>query len=135
MAKDDSIVVKTTDSTITVGKIADTFDAHPEKIKVISGNLHDIFEECTKYTSRGSGSMTCNGSFVSLAKGILASKKILKDVNLSQMVMTAGMFIGTLVLILLALSVKYIVFSPAIILGYNLLWLLIMLIVQAFRRY
>ncbi len=135
MAKEVSIVVKTTDSIITVGKIADTFDADPEKIKVISGNLHDIFEECTKYTSRGSGSMTCNGSFVSLAKGILASKKILKDVNLSQMVMTAGMFIGTLVLILLALSVKYIVFSPAIILGYNLLWLLIMLIVQAFRRY
>ena len=135
MAKDVSIVVKTTDSIITVGKIADTFDADPEKIKVLSGNLHDVFEECTKYTSRGSGAMTCNGSFVSLAKGILASKKILKDVSLSQMFMTAGMFIGTLVLILLAFSVKCLAFSPAIILGYNLLWLFIMLIVQAFRRY
>ena len=62
-------------------------------------------------------------------------KKILKDVSLSQMFMTAGIFIGTLVLILLALSVKCLAFSPAIILGYNLLWLLIMLLVQAFRRY
>lgn len=130
-----SIVVKTTDSIITVGKIADTFDADPEMIKVINGNLHDIFNECTKYTSRGSSAMACNGSFVSLAKGILASKKLLKDINLSQMFMVAGMFIGTLVLVLLAFSVKYMVFSPAIILGYNILWLIIMLIVQAFRRY
>ena len=135
IAKGVSISVKTTDSIITVGKIADTFDVDPEKIKVLSGNLHDVFEECTKFTPRGSGAMTCNGSFVSLARGILASKKILKDVSLSQMFMTAGIFIGTLVLILLALSVKCLAFSPAIILGYNLLWLLIMLLVQAFRRY
>ena len=135
IAKDVSIVVKTTDSIITVGKIADTFDIDPERVKVLSGNLHDVFEECTKYTSRGSGAMTCNGSFVSLAKGILASKKIIKDVNLSQMFMMAGIFVGTLVLILLAVSTKYLVFSPAIILGYNLLWLVIMLLVQAFRRY
>ena len=130
-----SLVVKTTDSLVTVGKIADLFDIDPEKIKVISSNLHGVFTECTKYTSRGSGALSCNGSFVSLAKGILASKKLLKDINLSQMIMVAGVFLGALLLIFLAFSVKTFAFSPAVFICYNIFWLLIMLFAQCFRRY
>ncbi|MGN0656789.1 MAG: hypothetical protein ACI4KR_08340 [Ruminiclostridium sp.] len=130
-----SLVVKTTDSLVTVGKIADLFDIDPEKIKVISSNLHGVFTECTKYTSRGSGALSCNGSFVSLAKGILASKKLLKDINLSQMIMVAGVFLGALLLVFLAFSVKTFAFSPAVFICYNIFWLLIMLFAQCFRRY
>ena len=133
--RDVSLVVKTTDSLVTVGKIADLFDIDPEKIKVISSNLHGVFTECTKYTSRGSGALTCNGSFVSLAKGILASKKLLKDINLSQMIMVAGVFLGALLLVFLAFSVKTFAFSPAVFICYNIFWLLIMLFAQCFRRY
>lgn len=130
-----SLIVKTTDSIVTAGKIADLFDIDPEKIKIINSDLHGIFTECTKYTSRGSGAVTCNGTFTSFGRAILASKKLMKDVNLSQTVMTVGIFLAAVLGAILALSVKTLVFSPAVIIAYNLIWMLPVLLVQAFRRY
>ncbi len=130
-----SIIVKTTDSLVSAGKIADLFDIDPEKVKVIGSNLHEIFMENTKYTSRGSGGITCNGTFISFAKSILASKKLVNDVGLSQTVMLAGVFLAAVFAVILSLSVKTLVFSPAVIIGYNLFWMLPVLLVQAFRRY
>ncbi len=130
-----SIIVKTADSLVSAGKIADLFDIDPEKVKVIGSNLHEIFAENTKYTSRGSGGITCNGTFISFAKAILASKKLVNDVSLSQTVMLVGIFLAAVFAVILALSVKTLVFSPAVIIGYNLFWMLPVLLVQAFRKY
>lgn len=130
-----SLIVKTTDSLITGGKIADLFDVDPEKIKVLKGNLHQIFAESTKYTSRGSGAITCNGTFAAFGRAIIASKKLIKDVSLSQSVMLAGVFLAAVLGAIFALSVKTLVFSPAVIIIYNLFWMLPVLLVQCFRRY
>ena len=130
-----SLIVKTTDSLVTAGKIADLFDIDPEKIKVLGSNLHEIFGECTKYTSRGSGGITCNGTFTAFGRAILASKKLVRDVNLSQTVMLAGVFLAAVLGAIFALSLKTMVFSPAVIIAYNLFWMLPVLLVQAFRRY
>lgn len=130
-----SLIVKTTDSLVTAGKIADLFDIDPEKIKVLGSNLHEIFGECTKYTSRGSGGITCNGTFTAFGRAILASKKLVRDVSLSQTVMLAGVFLATVLGAIFALSLKTMVFSPAVIIAYNLFWMLPVLLVQAFRRY
>ncbi len=130
-----SLIIKTTDSIVTAGKIADLFDIEPDRIKVLNSDLHGIFGEATKYTSRGSGAITCNGTFTAFARAILASKKLIKDVNLSQTVMLAGIFLGAVFGAILALSVKTLVFSPAVIIAYNLFWLLPVLLVQAFRKY
>lgn len=130
-----SLIVKTTDSIVTGGKIADLFDIDPEKIKVIGSNLHEIFAETTKYTSRGSGAITCNGTFTAFGKALLASKKLIKDINLSQTVMLAGVFLAAVLGAIFALSVKTLVFSPVVIICYNLFWMLPVLLVQAFRRY
>ncbi len=130
-----SLIVKTTDSIVTAGKIADLFDIDPEKIKVINSDLHGIFGEATKYTSRGSGAITCNGTFTAFAKALLASKKLIKDVALSQTVMLVGIFLAAVIGAILALSVKTLVFSPAVIVAYNLFWMLPVLLVQAFRKY
>lgn len=130
-----SLVVKTTDSIVTIGKIADLFDVDPEKTRIIGSNLHDLYRSCTHYTSDGSASMTCNGSFVSIARGINAAKKILKDVSASHAVTVAGIFFGLVLMFFLMFSVKTFAFSPAVIICWNLLWMLIMLLVQSFRKY
>ncbi|MBQ8903504.1 MAG: hypothetical protein IJY73_04310 [Oscillospiraceae bacterium] len=130
-----SLIVKTTDSLISAAKIADLFDIDPEKVKVIGSNLHEIFTENTKYTSRGSGGITCNGSFLSFGRAILASKKLVNDVSLSQTIMLLSVFLAAVFAVILALSVKTLVFSPAVIIGYNLLWMVPVLLVQAFRKY
>lgn len=130
-----SLILKTTDSIVTGGKIADLFDIDPEKVKIIGSNLHEVFTECTKYTSRGSGGITCNGTFTAFARALLASKKLIKDVSLSQTTMLAGIFLATVLGAIFALSVKTLVFSPVVIICYNLFWMLPVLLVQAFRRY
>lgn len=130
-----SLVVKTTDSFVTVGKIADLFDLDPEKIKVLSASLHEQFNEATKYTSSGCGAITCNGSFAGFSRAICAAKKIVKDVNLSQMVMIAGVFLAAVLAVFLAFSTKTRVFSPAVITLYQLFWLLPVFVVQVFRKY
>lgn len=130
-----SLIVKTTDSLVTAGKIADLFDIDPEKVKVIGSNLHEIFAENTKYTSRGSGGITCNGSFLSFGKAILAAKKLVRDVNLSQTAMLLGIFLAAVLAVIFTLSVKTKIFSSAVIIAYNLIWMLPVLLAQAFRKY
>ncbi len=130
-----SLIVKTTDSLVTVGKIADLFDLDPEKIKVLNAGLHEQFNEATRYTSSGCGAITCNGGFAGFSRAICAAKKIVKDVNLSQMVMLAGIFLATVLAVFLALSTKTRVFSPAVITLYQLFWLLPVFFVQMFRKY
>ncbi len=130
-----SVVLKTTDSLITSGKITDLFDIDPEKLRIIGASLHKLYKDCTSYTPSGCGALSCAGSFVSLAKGINASKKLLKDIGMSKGVMLAGIAIGTLFMIFLAFSSYTFIFSPEMIIGWNLVWLAIMLFLQGFRKY
>jgi Cu+-exporting ATPase len=130
-----SVVLKTTDSLITTGKISDLFDIDPEKIRIIGASLHGLYGECSSYTASGCGALAGTGSFVSLAKGINASKKLLKDIGLSRTVMLFGTILGTMFMIFLSFSSYSFIFSPEMIIGWNTLWLLIMLFFQCFRRY
>ncbi len=130
-----SISLKSTDSLITVAKISDLFDVDPEKVKVIGASLHQLYNECTAYTPSGPGSLSCSGSFVSVAKGIISSKKLLKDISLSRGVMLLGIIIGVVAMIVMAFTSEPFGFRPEIIAAWNSLWLLIMLLFQCFRRY
>lgn len=130
-----SVVLKTTDSLITTGKVSDLFDIDPEKLRIIGASLHGLYSEVSSYTPSGCGALACTGSFVSLAKGISASKKLLKDVSMSKAVMLFGVILGVLFMIFLAFSQYSFVFSPELIIGWNTLWLVIMLFLQCFRKY
>ncbi len=134
-SKGVSVILKTTDSLITNAKIADLFDIDPEKVKIIGASLHDLYNECTKYTTEGCGAMSCSGSFVSLAKGITSSKKLIKDVLMSRGVMLFGVIAAVLLMILSAFSAYTLPFIPEIISLWHIVWLLIMLFFQMFRRY
>lgn len=130
-----SLVLKSVDSIITVGKIADLFDLEPESIKIIASNLHEHFNECTRYTSSGCGALSGNGSFGGFARAICAAKKLIRDVNLSQTVMLAGVFLAAVLGVIFAISTKTLVFSPTVIMAYQLFWILPVLLVQSFRKY
>lgn len=47
-----SLVVKTTDSIITVEKLAEVFDIPPERIKILPYGMHELYHAITHYTSR-----------------------------------------------------------------------------------
>ena len=102
---------------------------------IIGSSLHDLYNECTKYTTNGSGALSCSGSFVSVAKGVNSAKKLLRDVAASRNVMLAGTIIGALIMLYMAFTSKTFAFIPEVIMGWHTVWLLIMTFIQEFRRY
>ncbi len=130
-----SVILKTTDSLMTIGRITDLFDVDPEKVKMIGSSLHDLYGECTKYTTSGCGAMSCSGSFVSLAKGVNSAKKLIKDVAVSRNITIAGIILGVLLMIYMAFTANTVAFIPEVIMVWQTAWLLIMRFIQSFRKY
>lgn len=130
-----SIAVKTTDSIVTVGKLADVFDISPEMIRILPYSLHEQFDDCSRYTSRGSGAISCDKTFTSFARAVLAAKKLNKSINIGTCVMLAGLFFGALLAVIFALFVKTDMFSPSAIIIYNVVCMAVTLLAQRFMRY
>ncbi len=130
-----SLVVKTTDSIITVEKLAEVFDIPPERIKILPYSMHELYQEYTRYTSRGSGAVSCNGTFSGFAGAVLAAKKLISDVNIGMYVMSGGALIGVAAALAAAFTGNGWLISPSMILGWNTLCLLITTVIQSIRRY
>ncbi len=135
MKTDISLVVKTTDSLVSVNKLADVFDIDPEKVKVLPYSLHSTFGEYTKYTSRGSAAISCGGTFSSFAKAVVTAKKLMKEINITSSFLLAGVFLAVVLSVIFTLAVTSSMFSASTIIGYNFVWLIILLLVQSVRRY
>ena len=132
---DVTLVVKTTDSIISVQKLADVFEIPSEKIKILPYGMHELYHKYTRYTSRGSGAVSCNGTFSGFAGAILAAKKIVRDVDIGMYVMLGGTLIGVVAAIAAALTGNSGLVTPSLVLGWNVICLLITTIVQCVRRY
>lgn len=130
-----SIVIKTTDSIITVAKIAEVYEIPPEKIKILPYSMHELFSAFTRYTSRGCGAVSCNGTFSGFANSVSAAKKIIGDIGIGVYVMLAGGLIGIAAAMAAAFTGNTQLLTPSMILGWNTLWLLLTAVAQSIRRY
>lgn len=130
-----SLVVKTTDSIITVEKIAEVFEIPPEYIKILPYSMHELFYAFTRYTSRGSGAVSCNGTFSGFAGAIAAAKKLIKDINLGMYVMLGGTLIGAVAALAAAFTGNAYLLAPSVIIGWNTLCLILTALAQSIRRY
>ena len=130
-----SIVIKSTDSIITVSKIAEVFDIPPEQIKILPYSLHEQFGELTRYTSRGSGAMSCNGTFTGFSRALMAAKRLMKDINIGSGVMLVGALLGVICGAAAAITGNTLLICPSVVMGWNLLWLLAAMGAECVRRY
>lgn len=132
---DVSIVIKTTDSIVTVAKIAEVFEIPPEKIRILPYSMHEQFNHYTKYVSRGSGAVSCNGTFTGFAKPIVTAKKLMTDITVGMGIMLLGALLGVVCAAAAALTGNTQLLSSSMIMGWNLAWLVIAEAAQCFRRY
>ncbi|MDR1754522.1 MAG: hypothetical protein LBR74_06395 [Eubacterium sp.] len=130
-----SVIIKTRDSLVTVGKISDIFDVDSEKIKILPFSLHEKFDECTRYTSKGRGDLSCNGTFTSFASALVTAKKLVKDISYSAATVLASCFFALILGAIFTLFTMTDMFSASAVLAYNLIWLVLMLTMQSFRKY
>lgn len=133
--KEVSIVIKTTDSIITVAKIAEVYEIPPERIKVLPYSMHELFSAFTRYTSRGCGAVSCNGTFSGFANAISSAKKVISDIGIGVYVMLAGGLIGIAAAMAAAFTGNTQLLTPSMVLGWDTLWLLLTAAAQSIRRY
>lgn len=148
-----SLIIKTVDGMITDGVIAELFDISAENVRVIPYEAHDEFDERTKYVSKGSAAVSCDGTFTSFAAAINGSKSLYSKIKLGCAMQIAGIALGILLVIIFGFFGNYGLeysggVSPYMQSGfktfymlngfyislYNLAWLVFTVVVQAFRR-
>lgn len=134
-AKGITVLVHTTDSLVTVENIADLYELDASLIKILPHEAHEEFNECTKYTSRGSGAISCSGTFSSFARGIMAAKKLVRDFAMSHAVMLGTSALGLLLVLVMVLLRQMNLLTPSVITLYNTASALAMMAVQSFRKY
>lgn len=134
-AKGITVLVHTTDSLVTVENIADLYELDASLIKILPHEAHEEFGECTKYTSRGSGSLSCSGTFTSFARGVMAAKKLVRDFAISHALMLGTCALGLLLVLVMVLLRQMNLLTPSVITLYNTVSVLAMMAVQSFRKY
>lgn len=130
-----SIVVKTTDSIITVSKLAEVFEIPPEMIRILPYSMHEQFRSFTHYVSRGSGAVSCNGTFTGFAKAIVSAKRLVKDIGLGIWITLIGVILGTVFAAAASITGNTYLICPSIVTGWNLIWLLFSVVGESIRRY
>ena len=130
-----TVLIHTTDSLISTDSIASIFDVNPKYIRILPHEAHEEYDECTRYTSRGSGALSCDGTFSSFAKGILAAKNLVRDFAVSKAILLAGALLGGFVTAIMVLIKQTAFLSPTALTLYGIITTLIMLGVQKLRKY
>ena len=130
-----SIIIKSTDSIITVSKIAEVFDIPPEQIRILPYSLHEQFSAFTRYTSRSSGAMSCNGTFTGFSRALMAAKRLVKDINIGVGVLLTGVLLGVVCGATAAITGNTQLICPSIVTGWNFFWLLAAAVAESIRKY
>ena len=127
--------VKTKDSLVTVAKLADIFELDPTRIRILSFDQHSSFDEYSRYTSRGSSEIACNGTFTSFSKALVTAKALIRDMTVTITVMFMTIIVAILLgIIFMVFSVTGMLSASAVII-YNVASLAIIFILQGLRRY
>lgn len=138
--RDISIVVKTVDGMITAPVIARVFGIDEENVKVLPFEMHDTFDENTKFVSEGSAAVTCDGSFSSMSNSIVAARTIRDRAAIGNVMQFIGVIIAIIALLIFALVCdndqlkKFNLFNVFWLMIYNTVWGVLTLGVQSFRR-
>jgi len=130
-----ALAVKTKDSLVTVSKLADIFELDNERIRVLTYDQHPSFDDYSKYTSRGSSEIACNGTFTSFARALITAKTLIRDMMTTSAVLFVSVFVAGLLGLMFVIFAASGMMSASMIIIYNSIWLGIMLLLQLVRRY
>ena len=135
LARNDvSIIIKTVDGALSEGAVSELFDIYTENVKILPAEAHDLFDEHTKYSGKGSAAVSCDGTFSSLASAINGAKAIRERIRVGCIMEIAGICLGILLAFIFGAFTNYSLLNGFWIAGYNLAWLILTAVVMQFRR-
>lgn len=128
------LMVRTVDSAISISKLSDMFDVSPEIFKLISFRNHEIFEEATSYQAAQPANLACTGRFAAFSALILGAKRLRTTINTGICIQAVSILLGIIITAALIISKAFGELSASVIIAYNLIFTLILLIYQSFRK-
>lgn len=117
-----SLIIKTVDGMITSALVADLFNIDERYVRIIPFENHECFNNHTKFTSRGSAALCCDGTLNSFTKAIKSAKSIKARVTIGCIMQLFGVSLGVLLAIVFMIFSKYDLFNEINILMYNIVW-------------
>lgn len=139
-ARDVSVVIKTVDGMVTAPVIARTFGIDEAKVRILPYELHETFDEHTKFVSNGSAAVTSDGRFSSLAETVCVSRVIRGRAAIGNIMQMIGVALGIIVTIVFTLLtneeqlIKFNMFNLLYVLLFNTAWGLLTLAVPFIKR-
>lgn len=129
-----SLVIKTVDGALSEGIVSELFDIYAENVKILPAEVHDTFDEHTKYAGKGSAAVSCDGTFSSFASAINGAKALRERIRMGCIMEIAGISLGILLVFIFAIFRNFSVFNGFWIAGYNVVWLIFTALVMEFKR-
>lgn len=129
-----SLLIKTVDGALSSGVVSELFDVYAENIRILPAEAHDQFDEHTKYAGKGSAAVSCDGTFSSLASAISCAKSLRERIKMGVIMEVFGIGLGILLVLIFAAFKNYTLLNGLWIALYNFAWLVLTVVVQAFRR-
>lgn len=139
-SRDISVVVKTVDGMVTAPVISRVFGIDESKVRVLPYELHETFEEHTKFVSNGSAAVTSDGTFSSLADSICEARVIRGRTTIGNIMQVIGAALGIIATLVFTLVsnegqlIKFNMFNVLYVLLYNTAWGILTLIVPFIKR-
>ncbi|WP_124101112.1 hypothetical protein [Ruminococcus sp. Marseille-P6503] len=127
-------VVRTVDGFISVNFLSELFGVMPTSMKLLSFRFHKDFEKETEYVPEVSSSILCSGHFPSFAMLITGAKKLKFISSLGVAVQMGATVLGGVLALIMTLLGAFSQITPSLVIGYNMAFVLLTLIIQHFKR-
>ncbi len=125
-----SLIIKTVDGMITSTLVADLFNLDEKTIKIIPFENHEIFNNHTQFTPRGSAAFCCDGTLSSFTGALCSVKSLKSRITIGCIMQIFGAALGVLLAFIFMLFSKYEMFNEINLLIYNVAWAVLTLGVQ-----
>ena len=138
--RDIKIIVKTVDGMITAPALANVFGVDEEDFKVLPYEMHDTFDENTKFVSSGSAAISSDGTFSSVSGSIVAARRVRDRAVIGNIMQVVGVVLGIAIAIIFTVVTNeeqlktFNLLNVFYVLLYNSAWGLLTLLLEFLRR-
>ena len=115
-----SLIIRTIDGMITGSLVANLFNIDERTVRIIPFESHEIFNEYTKFTSRGSAALCCNGTLSSFTGAVSATKSLKTRITIGSVMQIFGVGLGIVLAFIFMIFSKHEMFSEINLLIYNI---------------
>lgn len=127
-------VIRTVDGFIDLDFLSELFDVSPSALKLLPFRYHKEYENETEYVPKISSSMLCSGHFPSFAMLIIGSKRLKFLSNLGIALQTGAAALGAAIALIMTLLGSFSQVTPSLVIGYNMIFVILTLLIQHIRK-